>query len=246
MARTQTFNSALTASQALIKRGAEDNFAVLACNMAVQHIWNKADWRESIKELEPFWLRPWEQDHGSPIYTIPSDFLGLRDPYLVNLQGTTPIKTPLTVQSNLERTPIIQIPTRIGYQPSLSAFRLWPRVPSGICSPAWLVEGNYKKRPVKVDISTLNTTLPWDDEYFNQFLDTLVYYFWKLAGDPRAGQIQYNASGMQAAYTGKIAEVEEGILRMLEQENLNAGNPAIAPYEPLVGSNYGLNGFFPW
>lgn len=235
MASTKTFGDALTLVFAASKREYENSFATEACNLATSFIWNRGDWRNSIVEFTPFWLIPNEQDHGAPTFIVPSDFLGLREVFVTNLQGSTPIKNPVKVQQNVDRTAIMGIPTQIMYVPSAVAFRVFPRVPSGICAPYWLIEGNYKKVAPRTTASTLNDdTLPWDDQYFINYLDVLTWATMKLNGDPRAGGVQTGKGGTYT-YTGQYALAVRAIDEMMQQEQFNIGDPQISPVEPMVG-----------
>lgn len=224
MARTYTYNDALTAVGYAIRREHEDALAAYACNMALNLLWNYTDWRETLAELPPFWLVPSTQDYGKPVYAVPSDFLGLREAYSVNLQGNYNDRYAMTVQKNLEQTQIRDIPTLICYREAIAGFRVWPRVPESITCPNWYVTGTYKKRPVKVSVDSFNTLLPWDDQYFQVFVEVLKWAFMIATRDGGAPTQFSVALGMMDT--------------MASQEGLNLGDGAVAPREGLINPFY--------
>lgn len=240
MALTKTFGDALDIAYSTIKRSYEDAFATESVNLATSFIWNKGDWRESLAEFTPFWLIPNEQDHGKPTFTVPDDFLGLREVFVVNLQGSTPIKSPVNVRQNLDRTAVMGVPQLISYVPANRVYRLWPRVPSGLCVPNWLIEGTYKKVSPAVAAADLNNEfIPWDDQYFMNYVETLTWVMMKLAGDPRMGGVQGKT------FTRQYGNAVSAVQVMLEQEGFNLGDDQIAPGESLLGGG-GHGNYFYW
>lgn len=224
----------------LIRRGIaplnEDDYAAEACNMATRHIWTQYDWRESIAELPAFNPVPGEQDHGYPAATVPQDYMGIREAYLVHL-GSEPNRViRLNYLADLDSTSAQGVPSAIAYQESSKSFRLFPRVPGGMGSPEWIVCGTYKKQPPKVTPQTLGSTLiPFDDMHYQRFCEVLRWAAWNLCGDQRAGEVDY-ARGGGAAYRGQRAKAEIAIREMAEAEGLERGSMQIAPEHGLLGN----------
>lgn len=230
---TYSFNDALAIVQPQFKTKVDTNLSVHAVNMALNLMWMAYDWRETIAKLPPFWLTPNEQDYGKPLYVIPSDYLGLRETYLVSLQSYNNWRRPINVQENLEETNLVSMPEAICYHPSTFTFRVWPRVPSNIGAPNWLIDGSYKKKPIKLTASTMTSALiPWEDIWFHVFVATLQWAFMVVSGDPKAGQVVTTNGKFQL--TGQLAYVANLLDMMATQEGINLGDPAVAPSESLI------------
>lgn len=234
MASTYSFNDALAIVSPQFKNKVDTSLAVHAVNIALNAMWMAYDWRETIATLPPFWLSPNDQDFGKPLYAVPADFAGLRETYLVSLQSYNNWTTPVNVQSNLEFTQLVGPTEAICYHPATSSFRLWPRVPANMGAPNWLINGSYKKKPIKLTSTTMTGALiPWDDIWFQVFVIALQWAFMVVSGDPRAGQVISVGGRFQAS--GQAAILKEALDNMASSEGLNLGDPAIAPSEPLVG-----------
>lgn len=223
----------------------EDSNAAYLCNVATNKIWTQYDWRESLATLPPFYLIPGEQDHGTPAASVPSDFMGLRKAFLVHLTGSIPTYTPITPVRDLEVTHVRDLPHAIGYVPAVSAFRVFPRVPSGISAPNYAISGEYKKRPVKVSANSLaSTLLPFDDIYVQVMVEAVKWAALNSAGDPRAGEV-----GMQRGvpvFSGQLAKMLAAIEEMAQNEGLEGGDPIVKPAEPLVTPSMGWWGGGVW
>lgn len=230
---TYTWGDVLNVVKRKIPYLSESDLAPTICNVAQNYIWDKYDWRDSLKSLPPFYLVPNEQDYGAPNVTIPSDFWGLRWANLMRASNIPPYRQPLAIIKDLMPTHIRYLPHAIGYVSNARAFRLYPRIPENIGSPDYLVEGEYKTRPTKVTSSTMATTvLPMDDVYFQMFYETAKWIGWDLDGDPRAGAISYQNG--QMVYSGQAAVAQGLIEWAAAREGLELGDPVISPAEPLV------------
>lgn len=219
-----------------VARNYEDSFAAAASNVAINKIWMRYDWRNTIGELAPFYLIPNEQDYGPPQYAIPTDFHGLRQCYAVLTNDVQPVRSPLTVVKELELTRVRGIPQSICFHPSVEKFRIHPQPAENMGTPDWVIEGTYKKKPIKITPATLmNTLIPWDDVYFDVFCCALKWAMWDIQGDQRAGQVQLTKGGA-VNYTGQMAILHDKLNGMAADENLNLGHSVISPSQPLVGS----------
>lgn len=221
MARTYYFSDALDLISRQLPRMVESDSGASVANMAIYEIWKKYDWRESLAVLPPFYLVPNQQDLGTPAVVIPSDFLGIRQAYLVRLNSTPPYRQRLQPVKDLELTTIRGFPTSIGYEPATASFRVHPRTPENIGAPDWCVQGEYKKRPTKVTSSTMTSTLlPYDDLYIYNISEVMKWAGWTLAGDPRA----------EKQYMLAHAAIDQ----MASNEGLELGDVVIAPDGPLA------------
>jgi hypothetical protein len=228
MAQTYTIGEALTLVSRQLGRSVEDDYGAYIANIAMNTMWNRYDWRETIAQLPPFYLIGNEQEFGPPSAIVPANFLGLREAYLVGTTAVPARRMELKVRRDLRLTGAQGLPAEISYDPTTKRFRVFPRVPNGIGATDYLIDGTYKIKPTKILPNTLSSTLiPWDDVYFQAFVAALKWAAWDVATDPRAT----NQFGVMTALVDDMAEAE----------GLNLGDPAIAPSEPLIYPNqYGF------
>lgn len=159
--------------------------------------------------------------------------MGLREARLLRASTVPPFRQPLQIIKDLELTHVRYIPHAINFIPASKAFRVYPRVPENIGSPDYMVEGEYKIKPAKITAANLaNTLLPFDDIYFQVWVEVMKWQAFVLDNDPRAGAITV-ANG-QTTYTGQAAVAQQKLEEMASNEGLELGDPVIAPAEPLV------------
>lgn len=240
---TYTYGDVLSIAGKVTTRPVEDAHAQFIANAANNLIWMRYDWRETIATLPPFFLIPDEQDHGAPQVSIPTDFFGLRTAWIQRNLSAPPTRIRLAIIKNLEVTHVRSLPNAITYNSAADAFRVFPRVPPNIGSPDYMVCGEYKIRPTKVTATTLaTTTLPFDDVYFQVWVDVMKWAILNFGGDPRAGEV--SVQNGQTIYTGQLARAIAAIDEMATHEGLELGDPVIAPAEPLITPS-GIGGG-PW
>ena len=213
-------------------RSLTDDLAAHICNITLNWVWDKYDWRESLTTLPPFYLAPLVQDYGAPQLVIPSDYYGLRYANLVRIDASPPTRQPLEIIKDLMPTHVRYLPHAICYVSDKQAFRVFPRIPDNIGSPTYLVEGQYKNRPTLITAGTLTTLLPFDDIYLEMWIETMKWVMWTVDSDPRAGQITLSNGSLAA--TGQAAIMMNMIDWVASREGLELGEPTISPAEPLV------------
>ncbi len=220
MARTYKWSDLLTYVSQSFPRLQSDAAGALICDMVNSFIWNRADWRVSLVQMPPFYLVALQQDYVAPYVTIPSDFLGLRQALLV-YNGTEPatVYPKLDVMRYLDKTYAQSRTTSISYEAEISGFRIWPRCPSGIGVMDYQIEAKYKKLPTKVTTATLESPLPFDDIYFQVYVEGMKYFL-----KPVAQQTDQDL----ARFLGAIDV-------MAAREAVNLGEQPLAPADPLVG-----------
>lgn len=233
---TYTFGDALSSISRQFPRIVEDSNAPLIANLAIDKVWQRYDWKQSIRTLPPFFLAPNEQDYSYPASVIPADFFGLRKAYIARTLTEPPQHWPLSIIRDLELTHVRSFPKSIAFDRAISGFRLFPRVPSNIGAPDYVVEGEYKCLSPRITASRLmSTTLPFDDTYIGNLLEAFKWAAYNLAGDPKAGDVKYFNGTAQ--YSGQLAKMMAAIDDMAGKEGLELGDPSIHPAEPLVGSS---------
>ncbi len=220
MANTYTWSDLITYVGASNPRLQADAAGALICDLVNSFIWDKADWRVSLKTMPPFYLVALTQDYVAPTTVVPTDFLGLRSALLV-YNGTEPATTypPLKVLRYLQKTYAQGRTQSISYESELQGFRIFPRCPSGIGVMDYQIECTYKCLPTKVTTATLMNTLPFDDVYFGTYVEGMKYFL-----KPASQQSDQD-----------LFRFLEAIERMAEHEAINLGSQDISPAEPLVG-----------
>lgn len=231
MAITYTYQDAWQAGQTQWRKGIEPTSFEYATNMAIAKMWNAYDWRGTVQEFNPFWLVPGNQDYGAPFWSVPTDFYGIREVYLVAIcSNAIPVRYPLRVVENLEETHVVGLPTTICYRPSVQGFRIHPGAAFGACSPLYLIDGTYKTRPPKITRSLQNSLLLWDDVYFETFVQALAWAVLVASGERKTSVEQ------EAIFYKALAEATYF-------ESREDGEPTVHPGEALVGG-YGNGGLF--
>ncbi len=220
MASTYSFSDLLTYVGQGYPRLQQDAAGALLCDMVHSTIWAAADWRISLVPMEPFYLVALTQDYVAPYVNIPSNFLGLRTATLV-YNGTEPASTypPMKVLRYLPKTYAQSRPDSISWQSDINGFRIHPRCPSGIGVMDYQIECVYKKNPTKITTNTLETAIPFDDQYFGVYVEGMKYYLKPAVQQTPQDKMNF----MQAIHD------------MASQEAFNLGEQPLSPAEPLVG-----------
>jgi hypothetical protein len=235
LSSTYTIQDALTVVGSVYRNAVKDDMAPTIADIAYSKIWNAADWRQTLAELPPFYLVPLEQDYGSPLVTIPSNFLGFRKVNCVQNLDDPAFRYPLDVRKNLSEEYYQGQPEFISYEVALSKFRVYPRPSQAIGASDWMIEGTYKKQPTKITPDNMGSTIiPVDDRYFSVYVQALRWAYLDLVGDPKAGAVQYEKRSRGYVVTGELAKLYAAIEDMAEQEAVELGDDSIAPAAPLL------------
>jgi hypothetical protein len=223
MASTYSVQDAINVANRSFSRAIEADHASYVANIALNEIWHAYDWRVSIAALPPFWLIPLIQDYGSPFYAVPTDFHGLRQAYLVNVNASPlPARTEMKVIKNIRREFLRGLPRDIGYVPETQSFRVYPQVAENVGSTAFLIDGTYKKVAPSTTSTTLQSTaIPWDDTYISTVVEAIRWAAADVADAPNKIQKKQDLYG--------------SLMKMADDEGLNLGDQVTAPSEGLVG-----------
>jgi len=228
MARSFTYADALELANKSLRRQMEDQLAATFCTLANAHIWIRWDWRESLKKMLPFYLIPDEQDYGPPQYAMPSNFLGLRNARIWDIDQNVPtlISEPL-VKRSPPLTDLYGLPETVGFTSEVQKavddsagpggrIRVYPRPARNISAARYVVDCVYKFTPPLAAAATLAvTTLPFQDIHLQTYASVLQ---WVMEGRPPE----------------KLQVMDYLISQMAEVEGLNLGIQSVHPDEPLV------------
>lgn len=235
---TWTWREVIIAARDAARADISGERQAMAANLALNTIWMAHDWNESLAEFDPFYLSPNEQDYGAPAVAVPSDMLGVRFAYFVDLRAggqsgnefRREIRCP---KSNLYLTYQVGEPQMIGYEGSTRSLRIFPRASTDLTAPWCFIDGKYKKRPTKITEQTLPTaTILFDDLYLHPHIEAVKWALMMLANNPNANGIQRR--GKTDALSGQYAVMMNAIDWMAEKEQLQSGQPIMAPREQLV------------
>ncbi len=223
MAYTYTISDALNvANRSSMSRGVEDDNAPFIANAAIDHIWKRYDWRETLAALPPFWLISSTQDYGAPFYAVPQDFYGIKLAYLVQTTSTPVTRWELKPIKNPRLDYVPGLPKNIGYVPETRSLRIYPIPPANLAPTQFLIDGTYKMRPPLVTSTTLQSTLvPWDDMYILEFVAALRWASMKVSGNPGA------ANALQ--------ELDYLLDQMANAEGMELGDQPVSPTESIFG-----------
>lgn len=218
MAISYSYNDALNLARPQYPREAEGLGLPFVINMAVNDIWMAFDWRGSVAALPPFWLAAYIQDYGAPFYSVPTNFYGIREAYLVQVSNAGSYRAPIRTTENIERTSGYGMPTSMVYRDAIRGFRVWPCPPPAAISPQWLIDGTYKIRPPKINRADLGSPILWDDLYFECFVEAVAWAALVAAGR------RDEAMKQKAIYRQALATATSS-------EQLEDGEPVVHPAE---------------
>jgi hypothetical protein len=200
-------------------------------------IWNAYPWRWSQKAITPISLVDGTQDYSF----APSDLFRLVQIRLVDTLANPHVYDELTVLRNLYPD-LTKASFRGGlknaaYVPATSKVRLnqAAAVPTG---NTYEIQGEYQYQPTK--ITATSATFPFPDQYFMVFNAGLLWQFFMLSKDDRAGNVQFTKNG--AVYTGQMGVFFDALMAMREAEDWGAGD-TIFPADPLGISGAGRSSF---
>lgn len=231
MAKTRLVREAVNLAMKSLPRLDDSSFAADTADMALSLMWRWYPWDESLVDLPPIYMTPDEPDVEAPARVVPGDFWFLERAWLRDVpDGMT---WPLTIHSRLNVAGFGARPQGISYEASRNSFRFHPTPTTGEAAPRTQVEGVYKKTPTKItQANIVSEVLPFDDQYFEVYLEALKYQTKNLLGSPDAGEVQINNAG-QATYTGQFGRFVNSLTSAVRHENRRA-DARVAPREGIM------------
>ena len=229
MASTYTVQDAVQYVRAFVKNIPVSDVQVIAADQVNAAIWRSYPWRWSMSALTAIPLVDATQDYGS----APTNYFRLVRARIVRTD-TTPDQAlePLDIVNKIEPGFQVMTPyaiTLVAYEGHVDKFRLSAPAQVG-STDTWELRGEYQKQPTK--LGSTSAVFPFPDQYFEVVTTGLLWKFYDLVGDPRAGTAQANKRG-GAAYTGMLGKFMDEIYSMASDEGYAAGD-LIAPSESLM------------
>jgi len=244
-AGTYTPQDAITQAIALSHKPPSTTMQYIACDAVQSIIWQTFPWNWTQASLTAISVSDGVQDYAH----TQTDFYRFANLRLVNTSVTPNSVVDLSQRNHLG----VELITKGGmesiscfsWEPAISKIRLeYPvSLPSGTTIQ---IQGEYQRFPTKITSSNVNTALNLPDIYFPVYMAGLLWRFYRLTDDPRAGTASINPTSGRWQYTGQLAEFFALLAEMKRAEDLSDGEDLIFPGGGTLGEgrdNYGLRIF---
>lgn len=244
-AGTYTAQDAITQALALSHKPPATTMQYIACDAIQSLIWQTYPWSWTQASLTAIATTDGIQDYAHS----QTDFYRFANLRLVNT-SVTPNKVRDLSQKNhigveLVTKGGIESINSFSWEPAISKIRL--EVPLSIPSGTVIqIQGEYQRFPVKILASNVNTALNLPDIYFPVYLAGLLWRFYRLTDDARAGTASINPTSGRWQYTGQLAEFFALLGEMKRAEDLSDGEDVVFPGGGTLGEgrdSFGLRLF---
>src|SRR5271157_450558 len=238
---TYTFTDVMTAVQELVHHIPVTTLQVYACDKINSIIWLFYPWRWTMTAVAPITALNGIQDYAS----VPADFHKLTAGRIIRTDVTPnqiqPIKVMGHLEGEVQRQGSINTVQGVSYEPTINSFRLdIPLQVSG--GTTYTINLDYQQKPTK--IIAIATTLAPPDQYFNVTVDGVLWAFYRLADDPRAGAVTINRAGDKQT-SGQLGVFMTALEEMRRMEDSGQALDTRYPEEPLGWCRTGNPGLFP-
>jgi len=238
---TYQFQDVVTNAKELVHQIPTTVTQVYACdrvNSIIHLFW---PWRWTIFPVTPITATDGTQDYAF----VPADFHKLMAGRIIRTDVTPnqiqPIKIAGHIEGEVQRRGSINTVQSISYEPVINSFRL--DVPLQVTgTTTYVISADYQRLPTK--ITTLATPICPPDIYFNVFLEGILWAFYRLADDPRAGAVTINRAG-DKQYSGQLAVFMTALEEMKRNEDSGEALNTRYPETPLGWTKTGNAGIFP-
>jgi hypothetical protein len=238
---TYKFQDVVTETQELVHQIPTTVVQLYACdkvNSIVHLYW---PWHWTSFGVPPIVAKNGVQDYPF----IPGDFYKLLagrifrtdiSPYQIQ-----PIKIAGHLEGEVQRQGSINTIQSVSYEPVVNSFRLdIPLQVSG--GTVYLINLDYQNKPIKV--TALTQTICPPDQYYNVLVEGVLWAFYRLADDPRAGTVTINRAG-DKQYSGQLSVFMDALETMKRMEDSGQALDTRYPEEPLGWVRTGNPGIFP-
>jgi hypothetical protein len=212
----------------------------ITCDKVSAIMWNKYPWYDAKSNI-PAASIPLVT--GTQDYNAPTLILRLLKLSVVRTDTTPDQPNEIVVSGDLPVDLVNRSPYAIrcgSLQAAVGSIRLESsvQVPTGT---TWEIQGEYQLRHTKI---TATSQQVWfKDEFIDTACEGLLYFFYKLADDPRAGRLEKVENG-RAIYSGQLAAFHAGIDAMYAVEDYG-GIQNLFPDEPMGGMSSGGFNIYP-
>lgn len=132
----------------------DQTLSLSVLNDAFRWFWDFYDWKDTIGDMQPFYLVPGWNIYRPPLVEKPSDFRDLFEAFYVTVNGQgSQSEKPLEVIGNIRPHTVFGTPNSIGYDKNYDAF-LVNSNPQGVLGMSY-IRPRYKKT-YPVDLTAAN------------------------------------------------------------------------------------------
>jgi hypothetical protein len=221
----------------------ESSEQLLVTNLVSGEIWRAFPWRESLTDIASGSISLVD---GQQDYTAPSQIFRLTKCSLVRTDVSPDEVRELNVSGDLAVDLRPRSPYGIqaaSYQPAVGQIRLESAVQVD-SSTTWEIQGEHQIN--HQPITTLATTVWFDDQFAEVALEGLLYQFYKLSDDARAGGVVKVEHG-RAQFAGQYAAFRAQIDMMAAAQEYG-GQHTLFPGDGSIGGDAGNGGIniFGW
>lgn len=240
-AGTYTPQDAINICRPLCHKVPTTEVQAYGCNMAFAMIYTWALWSWTMATLTPITLTDGVQDYAH-LQTDLYRFGALR---IVNTTVVPAEYRELTQKQQLgvelTRKAGIDLMRVYSFEPDINKIRLEraAAVPSGTVLQ---LQGSYQVKPTKITANTLTSLLNLPDWYFQAYQEALLYMFYKLSDDSRAGSVTITEDGIRQ-YSGQLGVAIEYLTQMREKEDIATGEEVVYPEFTLGQGSTASGGF---
>jgi hypothetical protein len=198
-------------------------------------------WRWTKYTISPITALNGIQDYAN----VPLDFYQILAGR-INRTDVTPAQIqPIKVVGHLEpevqRQGSINTVQCVSFEPTINSFRLdIPLEVSG--TTVYTISLDYQNQPTKV--SALAQAICPPDQYFNVFVEGVLWGIYRLADDPRTGSVTINRAG-DKQYSGQLSVFMDALETMKRNEDSGEALNNRYPEEPLGWTRTGNVSIFP-
>ena len=231
MAGTYTPNDAITLARQFSHKIPADVVQAYVCDAVNSRIWTQFTWNWTLASLTAITCTNATQD-----YTIAnSDFYRMAWARIVRtdlspveyreMNQKKHLSPEITLRGGLETIRLFS------YEAAISKLRL-DRAADVSGTIVLQIQGEYQKKPTKIDDTAMGTVLDLPDHYFHVFFEGVRWKLYELSDDPRAGVMKIDSEG-NAGYTGQLGVFMTALFAMQQAEDLSDGEDVAYPENPL-------------
>lgn len=240
MAKTYLWSDIITDVKKYAKGIPSSTIDAITCDKVSATMWNKYPWFDAKTNI-PSGTLPLVT--GTQDYNSPTNIFRLLKLSLVRTDTTPDQPIEIDVKGDLPMDLVNISPYAIrcgSLQAAVGKIRLEapPEIPSGT---TWEINGEYQIQHTK--ISTTSQGCWFDDAYLTAAEEGLMYWYYKLADDPRAGTLQKVENG-RAIYSGQLGAFHAAIDSMYAAEDYG-GIQNLFPDEPMGSRSQGGFNIYP-
>lgn len=239
---TYTFNDVVTVTKELVHQIPTTTIQVYACDKIASIVHLYWPWNWTLFQMTPITATDGTQDYAG---VTPANFYKLMAGRIVRTDVTPnqiqPIKIAGHLEGEVQRRGSINTVQAISYEANINSIRLdCPLQVSG--TTVYTINLDIQVAPTKVSALTAKICPP--DQYFNVMVEGVLWAFYRLADDPRAGSVTINRAG-DKQYSGQLGVFMDSLESMKRMEDSGQALDTRFPEDPLGWVRTGNPGIFP-